>query len=83
MKKLLAMGVLALGLSGCATVPPDDYYGYGPGYGAYYDPYPYWGYGYGFGYAPYFWGPPVLIGGTFFFHDFPAQWDPKLGIHVT
>ena len=69
MKRILALGAMALALGGCATVPADDY-GYGYGYSPYYAPYaydPYWGYyGYGFGYAPYYWGPPVILGGVFF-----------------
>jgi hypothetical protein len=79
MKKLLTLGV-AFALSGCVAVPVGDYYGYAPSYPyAYYDGYyaPYYGYGYGFGYAPYYWGPPVVIGGAFFYRDFHGQrvWD--------
>lgn len=66
MKKILAAGALALALGGCVAVPVDQSGYYTPAYG-YYDPYPYPYYGYGFGYAPYYWGPPVIVAGGFFY----------------
>ncbi len=51
--------------------------GYGYGYG-----YPSSGYGYGYGYPSYGYSYPSY-GYADSCYDFPAQWDPKLGIHVT